>query len=183
MRAGRCLRSPTSSTGAQANRSRWAMPKHALREATDPLLRARCEAAIAMWAGTSDLARASEAARAALELLEGREDADPSLVALALGARVRADLFLGDGLDRASAERALELETFAPPRSRRHARCLQARAVAAVCRRLRRRASTARTRREGRGGRGRRIVALQHPPQPDAARVLVRQLGARLGAR
>ena len=74
--------------------------EQALREATDPLLRARCEAAIAMWAGTSDLVRASEGARAALELLEGREDADPSLVALALGARVRADLFLGDGLDR-----------------------------------------------------------------------------------
>ena len=48
-------------------------------------------------------------------LLEGREDADPSLVALALGARVRADLFLGDGLDRAAAERALELEALAPP--------------------------------------------------------------------
>ena len=89
--------------------------EQALREATDPLLRARCEAAIAMWAGTSDLVRASESARAALELLEGREDADPSLVALALGARVRADLFLGDGLDRAAAERAFELEAFAPP--------------------------------------------------------------------
>jgi DNA-binding CsgD family transcriptional regulator len=89
--------------------------ERALHEATDPLLRARCEAAIAMWAGTSDLPRASEGARAALELLEGREDADPSLVALALGARVRADLFLGDGLDRGAAERAFELEAFAPP--------------------------------------------------------------------
>jgi DNA-binding CsgD family transcriptional regulator len=36
-------------------------------------------------------------------------------VALALSARVRADLFLGDGLDRGSAERALELETASPP--------------------------------------------------------------------
>ena len=89
--------------------------EQALREATNPLLRAHCAAAIAMWAGTSDLVRASEAARTALTLLEGREDADPSLVALALGARVRADLFLGDGLDRLSAERALELEALAPP--------------------------------------------------------------------
>jgi DNA-binding CsgD family transcriptional regulator len=37
------------------------------------------------------------------------------LVATALSARVRADLFLGDGLDREGAERALELEAAAPP--------------------------------------------------------------------
>jgi DNA-binding NarL/FixJ family response regulator len=89
--------------------------EEALHEATEPLLRARCEAAIAMWAGTSDLERASDAARAALDLLGGTEDADPSLVALALGARVRADLFLGQGFDRTSAERALGLEAPAPP--------------------------------------------------------------------
>ncbi|HEV8462735.1 MAG TPA: LuxR C-terminal-related transcriptional regulator [Gaiellaceae bacterium] len=97
------------------SRPRWAHAEEALREATDTLLRARCQTAIAMWAGTRDLTRASEAAREALELLEREEAADPSLVALALGARVRADLFLGDGLDRASAQRALELESFAPP--------------------------------------------------------------------
>ena len=34
---------------------------------------------------------------------------------LALSARVRADLFLGDGLDRAAAERALELERASAP--------------------------------------------------------------------
>jgi DNA-binding CsgD family transcriptional regulator len=89
--------------------------EEALREAADPLLRARCQAAIAGWAGTSDLVRAAEAARAATELAAGREGDDPSLVALALGARVRADLFLGHGLDRAAAELALELEAFAPP--------------------------------------------------------------------
>jgi DNA-binding NarL/FixJ family response regulator len=89
--------------------------EQALQEATNPLLRARCQTAIAIWAGTSDLMHASEAARAALEFLERNEAADPSLVALALGARVRADLFLGHGLDTVSAQRALELESFAPP--------------------------------------------------------------------
>ena len=87
----------------------------ALESTADPLLAARCYASIAMWAGTSDLGRASDAAQRALDLLEGREDADPGLLSLALTARVRADLFLGRGLDRAAAERALELEELALP--------------------------------------------------------------------
>src|SRR4029078_11438030 len=59
--------------------------------------------------------KAAVAARAALDLLDGREESEPQLVAAALGARVRADLFLGDGLDRAAIERALALEAHAPP--------------------------------------------------------------------
>jgi DNA-binding CsgD family transcriptional regulator len=89
----------------------------ACRDALDPLLRARSLAAVAMHAGTSDLPKASQAARASLELLERRPDADPGLLSLALSARVRADLFLGAGFDRAAAERAiaLELESPSPP--------------------------------------------------------------------
>jgi DNA-binding CsgD family transcriptional regulator len=89
----------------------------AVRDAVDPLLRARCLAVVAMQAGTRNLPRAAEAARASLDVLGGRPDADPGLVSLALSARVRADLFLGEGLDREAAERALELEleADAPP--------------------------------------------------------------------
>ncbi len=82
----------------------------ALEAAVDPLLRARCLAAIAMHAGTSDLPRAAAAARESLAALDGREDTEPELVSIALSARVRADLFLGLGLDRKAAERALRLE-------------------------------------------------------------------------
>jgi DNA-binding NarL/FixJ family response regulator len=84
--------------------------EEALRDAVDPLLRARCLAAVAMLAGTADLPRAAEAARASLDLLAGRTDVDPGLLSLALSTRVRADLFLGAGLDRDGAERALALE-------------------------------------------------------------------------
>ena len=42
-------------------------------------------------------------------------DTESGLVAAALAARVRADLFLGDGLDAETAERALALEEAAPP--------------------------------------------------------------------
>jgi DNA-binding CsgD family transcriptional regulator len=81
----------------------------AARDADDPSQRARCLAAVAMHAGTSDLPRAAEAARAALDLL-AVDKADPALLSVALSARVRADLFLGKGLDRAAAEQALRLE-------------------------------------------------------------------------
>jgi DNA-binding NarL/FixJ family response regulator len=92
-----------------------ALNEEALAAAVDPLLRARCYTQIAMSAGTVDVPRAAVAARSALELLQGRSDAEPQLVAAALGARVRADFFLGDGLDREAAERALALEAQAPP--------------------------------------------------------------------
>jgi DNA-binding CsgD family transcriptional regulator len=61
-----------------------------------------------------NLEQAGRAARAACDLLEGREEDEPSLAAAALGARVRADLFLGHGFDAEAAERAYALETSAP---------------------------------------------------------------------
>jgi DNA-binding CsgD family transcriptional regulator len=92
-----------------------ALAEEALADARDPVLEARCHAAIALYAGTVDLPKAAASAREALALLDGVEDADPGLVAAALSARVRADLFLGDGFDRATAMRALELEESSPP--------------------------------------------------------------------
>ncbi|PWU22626.1 MAG: hypothetical protein C5B48_09855, partial [Candidatus Rokuibacteriota bacterium] len=92
-----------------------ALSEEALTAARDPLLQARCQAAIAMYAGTIDLGKAAASARAALGLLERRSDAEPVLVAAALSARIRADLFLGRGFDRRAAERALELDEQLPP--------------------------------------------------------------------
>jgi DNA-binding CsgD family transcriptional regulator/RecA/RadA recombinase len=83
--------------------------------ALDPVVQARCQAAVAMYAGTVDLAKAADAARAALALLDGLRDAEPGLVAAVLSAQVRAGLFLGEGFDAQSAERALALERSAPP--------------------------------------------------------------------
>jgi DNA-binding CsgD family transcriptional regulator len=92
-----------------------ALSEEALAGARDPLVRARCHATIAMDAGTVDLPKAAAAAREAVALLESLPEPDPALLAMALGARVRADLFLGDGFDAAAAERALALEEAAPP--------------------------------------------------------------------
>jgi DNA-binding CsgD family transcriptional regulator/tetratricopeptide (TPR) repeat protein len=92
-----------------------ALAEEALADASDPVLKARCHAAVALYGGTVDLPRAAAAAREALALLDGVPDADPGLVAAALSARVRADLFLGDGFDRATALRALALEESGPP--------------------------------------------------------------------
>jgi DNA-binding CsgD family transcriptional regulator len=91
------------------------LEERALRDAADPLLRARLLASIAMHAATRDLPRAAEAARGSLEILGAHADADPALIATALSARVRADLFLGHGLDRDAAARAFELEAAGPP--------------------------------------------------------------------
>jgi DNA-binding NarL/FixJ family response regulator/RecA/RadA recombinase len=93
----------------------FARAEEALAAARDPVLRAGCHTAIAMYAGTVDLPKAAAAARDALALLEARPDADPGLVATALIARIRADLFLGDGFDAEAAERALALEAESPP--------------------------------------------------------------------
>ena len=90
------------------------LAEQAASEATESSLRARCLAFVAMWAGTTDVPRSAEAARASLELLEDGH-AEPGLLSLALGARVRADLFLGNGLDAEAAERALEAELAGPP--------------------------------------------------------------------
>jgi DNA-binding CsgD family transcriptional regulator len=92
-----------------------ALAEEALADARDPVLRARCHAAVALFAGTVDLPKAAASAREALALLEDVPDADPGLVAAALSARVRADLFLGDGFDEATAMRALALEESRPP--------------------------------------------------------------------
>jgi DNA-binding CsgD family transcriptional regulator len=86
----------------------------ALASATDPLLQARAYAQIAAHAGTHDVPRAAAAAATALELLE-RIGGAPELVSIALAARIRAELFLGNGLDLEAAERARELEAHAPP--------------------------------------------------------------------
>ena len=59
---------------------------------------------------------------------------------------------------------------------RRRARLVQARPVAPLRRRLRRRARLSRARGACGARRGRRVVARQHPAQPHAARMLVREL-------
>ncbi len=92
-----------------------ALAEEGLLDAHDGLVRARCHVAIAMYAGTVDLPKAAAAARAALALLDGLAEPSPQLVAAALSARVRADLFLGEGYDAAAAGRALALEQDAPP--------------------------------------------------------------------
>ena len=92
-----------------------ALAEEALANARDQVLRARCHAAVALYAGTVDLPKAAASARAALTLLASVPDPDPGLVAAALSARVRADLFLGDGFDEEAAMRALALEERSPP--------------------------------------------------------------------
>jgi DNA-binding CsgD family transcriptional regulator len=94
----------------QGESAALALNEEALAAAVDPLLRARCHAQVAMTAATVDVPKAAAAARAALELAT-----DPQLRAAALGSRIRADLFLGNGFDRAAAEEALALEAGAPP--------------------------------------------------------------------
>jgi DNA-binding NarL/FixJ family response regulator len=92
-----------------------ALAEAALADARDPILKARCHAAVALYAGTVDLPKAAASAREALVLLEDVPNPDPGLVAEALSARVRADLFLGDGFDRETAMRALAFEESGPP--------------------------------------------------------------------
>ena len=89
--------------------------EQAAADALDPQLLARCYATVAMHAGTRDVPRAAAAAVRALAHLEAHADPDAATLSLALSARVRAQLFMGEGLDLASAERALELERAAPP--------------------------------------------------------------------
>jgi DNA-binding NarL/FixJ family response regulator len=92
-----------------------ALAEEALADARDPVLQARCHTAVALFAGTVDLPKAAASARQALALLETVPDPEPGLLAAALSARVRADLFLGDGFDRETAMRALALEESGPP--------------------------------------------------------------------
>jgi DNA-binding CsgD family transcriptional regulator len=88
--------------------------KEAVECADSLLQRARCLAQLAMYAGTVDLEEASKAASAACEILDGHETDEPALAAAALGARVRAELFLGHGYDASAADRAQALELAAP---------------------------------------------------------------------
>jgi DNA-binding CsgD family transcriptional regulator len=88
--------------------------QEALESAASMLQRARCLTQLAIYAGTVDLEQAGSAAGEACELLEGRETEEPALAAAALGARVRADLFLGRGYDAEAAARAHALELSAP---------------------------------------------------------------------
>ena len=92
-----------------------ALAEEALADAHDPVLKARCHVSVALYAGTVDLPKAAASAQEALALLETVPDPDPGLVAAALSARVRADLFMGDGFDRETAMRALALEEGGPP--------------------------------------------------------------------
>jgi DNA-binding CsgD family transcriptional regulator len=92
-----------------------ALSEAALADARDEIVQAGCHVAIAMAAATVDLPKAAEAARCALRLLEPLAAREPALLASALGAKTRADLFLGDGFDVATAERALALEASEPP--------------------------------------------------------------------
>ena len=91
------------------------LAEEALADARDPVFKARCHVAVALFAGTVDLPKAAASAREALALLDGVPDPDPGLVAAALSARVRADLFLGHGFDQETAMRALALEESGPP--------------------------------------------------------------------
>jgi DNA-binding CsgD family transcriptional regulator len=92
-----------------------ALSEAALADARSALVQSECHVAIAMAAGTVDLPKAADAARSALALLEPLADRDPALLASALGAKTRADLFLGHGFDVTTAERALALEAADPP--------------------------------------------------------------------
>jgi DNA-binding CsgD family transcriptional regulator len=91
-----------------------ALMQEALESADSLLQRARCLTQLAMYAGTVDLERARSAASAACALLEDHEADEPALAAAALGALVRAELFLGHGYDASAAERAQKLELAAP---------------------------------------------------------------------
>jgi DNA-binding CsgD family transcriptional regulator len=91
------------------------LAEQALATAVDPLQQARCQTRIALSAGTVDLPRAASAAAAAVELLERQPRTEPALLAAALGARIRAALFLGEGFDAEAAQRALQLEEDDPP--------------------------------------------------------------------
>ena len=90
--------------------------REALAAARDPILRARCQAWLAVWSATVDVVAAAAAARDAVSALENA-DADAEIRSFALASLVRVDLFAGNGFDAAAAHQALELELAAPPAS------------------------------------------------------------------
>ena len=91
-----------------------ALAEEALADARDPVLKARCHAVVACTPAPSTFRRrrpprgrrwrCSRALRTRSRPRRG-----------GIGARVRADLFLGDGFDRETAMRALALEESNPP--------------------------------------------------------------------
>jgi DNA-binding CsgD family transcriptional regulator len=91
-----------------------AVAREAVAAATDPVLRARCQAVLAGMAGTVDVAGAASAAREAVEALE-HAGAEPAILSFALANLVRADLFAGHGFDASAAQRAFDLERSTPP--------------------------------------------------------------------
>ena len=91
-----------------------ALARQALAAAHDPILRARCQATLAVWSATIDVVAAAAAAREAVEMLEA-VGADAGIRSFALASLVRADLFAGNGFDESAAFRALELELSSPP--------------------------------------------------------------------
>ncbi|MDX6512246.1 MAG: hypothetical protein QOE36_1750, partial [Gaiellaceae bacterium] len=91
-----------------------AVARDALAAARDPILRARCQAALALWSATVDVVAAATAARDAVDALESA-GADAGIRSFALASLVRVDLFAGNGFDESAAQRALELEASAPP--------------------------------------------------------------------
>ena len=90
------------------------LAEEALRRAREGLVRGRCQAAIAMYAGTVSLTKA-QPRRVLRSSCSRRSPRRAGSVAGALGARVRVDLFLGEGFDAAAAKRAHSLEGEAPP--------------------------------------------------------------------
>jgi DNA-binding CsgD family transcriptional regulator len=87
---------------------------HAIEAANDPVLEARCHAVLGISA-VHDVGLSVTEAEAALELLAGSEDEDPATLSLALCARARGNVFLGNGLDSAAMQRAMEVEAESPP--------------------------------------------------------------------
>jgi DNA-binding CsgD family transcriptional regulator len=79
----------------------------------DDLLRARIHATFAR-VSYDDFGRGRGHARAALELLDALPDPDPAVLVHALCAEIGAAAVVGDGLDMAVVERALEVEQLAP---------------------------------------------------------------------
>jgi DNA-binding CsgD family transcriptional regulator len=91
-----------------------AVARRALAAARDPVLRARCQATLAVWSATVDVVNAAAAAREAVEVLE-RADAASDVRSFALASLVRVDLFAGNGFDESAARLALQLELPLPP--------------------------------------------------------------------
>jgi DNA-binding CsgD family transcriptional regulator len=84
--------------------------EQALLEAgDDPALAARCHAALAS-SSPYDVDRETTHARAAIEMLAGREELAPAAVATALCTLATNDLWAGRGFDRTGFERAMQLE-------------------------------------------------------------------------